>query len=71
MKPGTRLQIGSVEWLIDVRGLESNLEESFRPFRQEVDIYFTAMETDTKDEKMKIASVEFSWCWSIQVIQYF
>lgn len=37
--------------------LEGNLEENFRRFKQEVSIYFTATETDTKDEKIKIARV--------------
>lgn len=37
--------------------LEGNLEENFRRFRQEVNNYFTATETDAKDEKIKIARV--------------
>lgn len=41
----------------DYLKLEGNLEENFRRFKQEVDIYFTATETDTKDEKIKIARV--------------
>jgi len=37
--------------------LEGNLEENFNRFKQEVSIYFTATETDTKKEPIKIARV--------------
>lgn len=37
--------------------LEGNLEENFRRFNQEVDIYFTATETDMRDKQIKAARV--------------
>lgn len=37
--------------------VEGNLEENLNRFKQEVSIYFTATETDTKKETIKIACV--------------
>jgi len=37
--------------------LEGNLEENFNRFKQEVGIFFTATETDTKKETIKIACI--------------
>ena len=42
----------------DVLRLEGNLEENFRTFKEEVEIYFTATETEKKSNAIQAARLK-------------